>query len=63
MTKHNIERKAPNECRVPKNIPPRVKYRCIVADPPWCKNQTSRDSRYGGAIKHQWSIGWSVRPV
>ena len=52
MTKHNIERQAPEECRVPENIPPKIKYRCIVADPPWAKNQSSGDSKFGSARNH-----------
>ncbi len=51
MTKHKIEREAPEDCRVPNNIPEIPKFRCIVADPPWCKNQTSAGG-YGGALGH-----------
>ncbi len=51
MEKHKIERKAPAECRVPENIPEIPKFKCIVADPPWCKNQTSAGG-YGGALGH-----------
>ena len=52
MSKHKIERTAPVNYRVPENIPPAIKYHTIVADPPWTKNQTSGDSRYGGAVNH-----------
>ncbi len=52
MSKHIIERTAPVNYRVPENIPPAIKYHTIVADPPWTKNQTSGDSRYGGAVNH-----------
>lgn len=52
MTEHIIERSAPTDERIPANIPPQKKYRTILADPPWTKNQCSRDGRYGGAINH-----------
>lgn len=52
MTKHMIQNAAPPDERVPENIPPIPKFRTIVADPPWSKNQTSRDGKYGGAINH-----------
>lgn len=52
MTKHMIQNAAPPVERVPENIPPIPKFRTIVADPPWSKNQTSRDGKYGGAINH-----------
>lgn len=51
MEKHKIERTAPAICRVPENIPDTPKFRCIVADPPWTKNQTSAGG-YGGALGH-----------
>lgn len=51
MEKHKIERTAPAICRVPENIPEIPKFRCIVADPPWTKNQTSAGG-YGGALGH-----------
>ncbi len=51
MEKHKIERKAPVDCRVPENTPEIPKFKCIVADPPWCKNQTSAGG-YGGALGH-----------
>lgn len=49
--KHKIEKTAPTECRVPENIPATPKFRTIVADPPWSKNQSSFHG-YGGAIGH-----------
>ena len=53
MTKHIIENAAPESERVPQNIPPVPKFRTIVADPPWSKNQTSGSANsYGGAINH-----------
>ena len=52
MSKHIVEREAPKNYRVPDNIPAIPKFRTIVADPPWTKNQTSRDGRYGGALNH-----------
>lgn len=53
MAKHRIEKMAPVNYRVPENIPPIPKFRTIVADPPWTKNQTSGGSKnYGGAINH-----------
>ena len=51
MAKHNIEKVAPVNYRVPKNIPQTPKFRTIVADPPWTHNQTSAGS-YGGALGH-----------
>ena len=39
MVKHIIEKEAPKNERVPDKIPEIPKFRCIVADPPWCKNQ------------------------
>lgn len=51
MEKHKIERTAPAICRVPENIPEIPKFKCIVADPPWTKNQTSAGG-YGGALGH-----------
>lgn len=51
MEKHKIERTVPAVCRVPENIPEISKFRCIVADPPWCKNQCSAGG-YGGALGH-----------
>ena len=53
MTKNNIEQAAPKNCRVPENIPPVPKFKTIVADPPWSKNQSSgSNASYGGAINH-----------
>lgn len=53
MTKHIIENAAPESERVPQSIPPVPKFRTIVADPPWSKNQTSGSAHsYGGAINH-----------
>lgn len=53
MTKHIIEKVAPEHYRVPENIPPIPKFRTIVADPPWQRNQSSGGSKnYGGAINH-----------
>lgn len=53
MTKHIIERSAPTKYRVPENIPKLPKFRTIVADPPWSKNQSSGGTNnYGGAINH-----------
>ena len=53
MTRHNIEKSAPTKYRVPENIPNAPKFRTIVADPPWAKNQTSGSKgSYGGAINH-----------
>lgn len=49
--KHKIERTAPKKWRVPENLPKSRKYHCIVADPPWSKNQSSCNG-YGGAIGH-----------
>ncbi|MBM6725200.1 hypothetical protein [Pseudoflavonifractor phocaeensis] len=51
MSKHSIEKKAPESWRTPENIPPVPKFRTIVADPPWQKNQSAGGS-YGGAIKY-----------
>ena len=51
MSKHSIEKKAPESWRTPKSIPPIPKFRTIVADPPWQKNQSAGGS-YGGAIKY-----------
>lgn len=48
MVKHIIEKEAPKEERVPDNIPNIPKFRCIVADPPWSKNQ---GGNYG-AVQH-----------
>lgn len=48
MPKHKIEKEAPNDYRVPENIPETPKFRCIVADPPWSKNQSGNF----GALKH-----------
>ena len=52
MSKHIVEREAPTDYRVPDNIPPRRKYRTILADPAWAKNQSSHSGRYGGALNH-----------
>ena len=52
MTKYDIEKRPPEVCRVPENIPPKTLYRCIVADPPWTRGQTSGDSKYGSARNH-----------
>ncbi len=51
MKKHIIERQAPMECRVPENIPDTPKFRTIVADPPWNRNQSTTGG-YGGALGH-----------
>ena len=51
MSKHSIEKKAPESWRTPESIPPVPKFRTIVADPPWQKNQSAGGS-YGGAIKY-----------
>ena len=51
MAKHTVEKKAPKECRIPENIPEIPKFKCIVADPPWTKNQNSNRG-YGGAGNH-----------
>ena len=51
MSEHKIERTAPVNYRVPENIPPTPRFRAIIADAPWQKNQAGRGS-YGGAIKH-----------
>ena len=48
MSKHQIERKVPDGYPVPRNIPTPPKFRTIVADPPWSKNQ---GGKYG-AINH-----------
>lgn len=51
--KHIIEKNRPDICRVPANIPVVPKFRTIVADPPWTKNQKSGGKRsYGGAANH-----------
>lgn len=53
MAKNKIERAVPVDYRVPENIPKPPKFHCIVADPPWTKNQTSGGKNsYGGAINH-----------
>lgn len=52
MSKHIVEREAPKNYRVPEGIPSRQKYRTIVADPPWTKNQSSHSGHYGGALNH-----------
>ena len=41
MSKHSIEKKVPESWRTPENIPPVPKFRTIVADPPWQKNQSA----------------------
>ncbi len=51
MKKHKVVRSAPTECRVPESIPPTPKFKCIVADPPWAKNQSTTGG-YGGALNH-----------
>lgn len=51
MEKHKIERTAPAICRVPENIPEIQKFKCIVGDPAWMKNQASAGG-YGGALNH-----------
>ena len=51
-TKHIVETEVPSNYRIPENIPEVPKFRCIVADPPWSKNQMSRNGAYGGAINH-----------
>lgn len=51
MEKHKIERTAPAICRVPENIPDIQKFKCIVGDPAWMKNQASAGG-YGGALNH-----------
>ena len=48
MVKHRIESEAPVSYPVPDNIPNIPKFRTIVADPPWSKNQ---GGNYG-AINH-----------
>ena len=40
--KYKIEREAPKNYRIPENIPTLPKFRTIVADPPWEKNQTGK---------------------
>lgn len=53
MTKHKIEKAAPEHYRVPENIPPTPKFHTLLADCPWTKNQSSGgSSNYGGAINH-----------
>jgi N6-adenosine-specific RNA methylase IME4 len=43
---------------VPENIPPVPKFKTIVADPPWSKNQSSgSNASYGGAINHYSLMG------
>ena len=37
-----VERTAPKDYRIPKNIPPVPKFKTIYADPPWSKNQTGK---------------------
>ena len=51
-TRHIVEKEAPKDYQIPENIPEVPKARCIVADPPWQRNQTSRGGKYGGAINH-----------
>ncbi len=51
MEKHKIERKAPADCRVPKNIPKPVRYRTIAIDPPWTHGQTG-NGKYSSAQSH-----------
>lgn len=48
MVKHHVETKAPESYHIPDNIPSVPKFRTIVADPPWSKNQGGNL----GAIKH-----------
>jgi len=58
MTRNIIESTAPTSCRVPENIPPVPKFKTIVADPPWSKNQSSgSNASYGGAINHYSLMG------
>ena len=49
---HIVQKAAPEDGRLPENIPKPPKFRCLVADPPWMHGQTSRDGQYGGAINH-----------
>ena len=49
--KHIIEKAEPADYRIPKNIPETPKYRAIVADPPWTKNQAGT-GKYGSAMQH-----------
>lgn len=51
MKKYNVEKTAPEQYRIPAGIPRPPKFRTIVADPAWLKNQSSGGG-YGGAIKH-----------
>ena len=51
MSKHIIERTAPVNYRVPENIPPTPRFRALLVDAPWVRNQAGHGSR-GGAIRH-----------
>lgn len=48
MSKHKIEREVPKDYRIPNHIPKPPKFRTIVADPPWSKNQGGKL----GALNH-----------
>ena len=48
MSKHIIQKKEPKDYRIPTNAPEVPKFKTIIADPPWSKNQ---GGNYG-AIKH-----------
>ena len=50
MKKHVVQKTAPKTWRVPENLPDIPKFRCVVADPAWTRNMTSRDGRYGSAL-------------
>ncbi|MBQ2695080.1 methyltransferase [Candidatus Saccharibacteria bacterium] len=46
--KHIIEERAPVNYRIPENIPVVPKFKTVLADPPWCKNERGSI----GAIRH-----------
>lgn len=51
MSKHIIGRTASVNYRVPENIPPTPRFRALLVDAPWVRNQAGHGSR-GGAIRH-----------
>ena len=48
MAKHKVEKTAPKDCRIPKDIPDTPKFKTILADPPWVNQQ---NGSWGNIIK------------
>lgn len=42
MSRHIIKREVPERCRIPDNIPEIPKFRTVICDPPWSRNQTGQ---------------------